>query len=1448
MATTPATTETPVNILGQTLIATANSVVTGIGDVNTISGISAIANAVIAGDVRPGNLNVVNNAITISPPFTNPVLSAAEINFLATVTANLTPVDPLVLDLNGDGVKLTSFSASPVRFDIDNDGGAKEVTGWVDQNDGIVVMDLNSNGTIDSIKETFSEYFNGATGSNGAAGEKRYKDGFAALKSLDSNGDGVFSAQDAAWSQVKVWQDTNHDGISFVDANNNGVLDAGEASELKTLSELGVTSINLSSAQQSGLVHDGNEVLATGSFVINGQTREAVAATFIANPNGDSVSTGATGSIVTNQTGVATYVSTLSTGEAIDVTSKSVQNAYGGAGNDSLIGDGGANWLVGGQGSDSFDGGAGDDVLVIDSSDAAANIHAGAGFDMVQVVGDQGVSINLALSEVEVAIGGRGDDVIIGGGAKSVFVKGGGGSDLLIGSLANDAMNGEDGDDYLGGSDGNDLLRGGRGVDQVFGGNNDDILDGGQDDDNLDGGDGNDVLEGGQGDDKIDGGAGQDAVRYTGSFAEYKVTQFGSGFLIRDTVSGRDGTDYVQNVEAISFRDISNIAFSTQQGPLAVRDLLTQDSLGQAITRTGGARVISKAQILGNDIDWQGDVLHITQITDVQGGTATLNANGDVVFTPDATFTGVMGFKYQAADAAGNATNVVETATGQSAPMKGTVWLATADLPTDPLTTDEWYLTDANILPVWKDYTGKGVRMGMFEPGGPYSVTKEVLDYRHPDLAANIDKNWLAQATTGNLAGEGSGEKFSNHATLVAGVMVAARNGEGAVGVAYDATIAGHWIDNNGNDLNNLRKMAWYDVANNSWSGNPNFIANFGNNPELENAFAYAAQSGRGGLGTAIVMAGGNDRQTGGNTNYLSISNNRYSITVGAINAVSDLGSLQLGQSPFSNPGSSILVSAPGSNIASTSRAIETDSGSVFGSDYQVTQGTSFATPIVSGVIALMLEANPKLGYRDIQAILALSSHKITDANTVWADNDATNWNNGGMHVSHDYGFGEVDARAAVRLAETWNFQNTLANEASLTAPPTSGAINQAIPDNNASGISSSLTVSNAPIKVEHVEVTVNLTHQQAGDLILKLIAPNGTESILVNRPGKAPGSDASQRGDVDFAGSNTLNFTFTTTHSWGEAANGTWTLKVIDAASGQTGTLNNWSLNLFGQGDNGDDSYFYTNEYKTLAATGRNVLAADTDGGYDLINAAAASGDTTINLSAGTATIAGAGLTIASAANIEGAVGGDGNDVFTGNSAGNELIGGRGNDTLSGGAGGDYLFGGLGDNNLTGGADADVFIIEKKPGATDTITDFQIGVDRIILSGFGTATYSSLALTQEGANVRVTMAGGQSILVQNVTVAQMDASQFLSIKEGLTPQDLVGFEGYRFGSDAYFAQDYWSSGNNAYWAGDNIGSANSEAVFGGSGNDKIFGGAGNDIIVGENDSTQPAGGLTPLE
>lgn len=437
---------------------------------------------ILADGYRPGNGNLVGPVIDLqgnalgsgfydsTPDWTGSWLNNADAWAQRTL-----PTDPLVLDLNGDGVRLSDYLWAPVLFDIDNDGGSLEQTGWASPEDGMVVADLDGNGIIDDISEILSEYFGGAAGQDGEAGEKRYRDGFAALRAMDDDGDGIFDGRDAGWSGVQVWIDANHDGKSWDDANGNQRYDAGEASELHSLASLGITQINLASQAQSGEVRDGNEVLARGTFVQDGSVREALAANFLSNPNGSVFARVTGGGILTQTEGgvngsASAYVAAGSQDEAIDVAALGVHNAAGGVGDDSLTGDAGNNWLAGGPGRDRMDGGAGDDILLIDADDPQDGIQGGEGMDIAQVVGERGVTLNLAQAGIEIAQGGRGNDIFIGGGHGSVFMRGAEGDDILLGGLANDALSGEDGDDVLDSASGNDVLRGGRGRDRLLGG------------------------------------------------------------------------------------------------------------------------------------------------------------------------------------------------------------------------------------------------------------------------------------------------------------------------------------------------------------------------------------------------------------------------------------------------------------------------------------------------------------------------------------------------------------------------------------------------------------------------------------------------------------------------------------------------------------------------------------------------------------------------------------------------------------------------------------------------------------------------------------------------------------------------------------------------------------------------------------------------------------------
>ena len=110
---------------------------------------------------------------------------------------------PLVVDLDGDGVE-TVTAEGGVYFDHDANG-FKENSGWVGQDDGILVRDINGNGIIDNGTELF--------GNNSvlSSGEKAVN-GFEALKDLDDNNDGIFDRNDNAWNEVKIWQDKNFNG------------------------------------------------------------------------------------------------------------------------------------------------------------------------------------------------------------------------------------------------------------------------------------------------------------------------------------------------------------------------------------------------------------------------------------------------------------------------------------------------------------------------------------------------------------------------------------------------------------------------------------------------------------------------------------------------------------------------------------------------------------------------------------------------------------------------------------------------------------------------------------------------------------------------------------------------------------------------------------------------------------------------------------------------------------------------------------------------------------------------------------------------------------------------------------------------------------------------------------------------------------------------------------
>ncbi|MGJ5182003.1 calcium-binding protein, partial [Bradyrhizobium oligotrophicum] len=144
--------------------------------------------------------------------------------------------DPLVLDIGGDGVVLSSVATSSVHFDFSGDGLA-ERTAWISAEDGILAIDDNENGAIDNGLELFGS----AT-----------QDGFAVLETLDSNQDGVIDARDDSFEKLRVWRDLNQNGIS-------------DPGELMTLPDAGVASVSLN-RQYVGGSNAGNVIGYEATF------------------------------------------------------------------------------------------------------------------------------------------------------------------------------------------------------------------------------------------------------------------------------------------------------------------------------------------------------------------------------------------------------------------------------------------------------------------------------------------------------------------------------------------------------------------------------------------------------------------------------------------------------------------------------------------------------------------------------------------------------------------------------------------------------------------------------------------------------------------------------------------------------------------------------------------------------------------------------------------------------------------------------------------------------------------------------------------------------------------------------------------------------------------------------------------------------------------------------
>ena len=461
-------------------------------------------------------------------------------------------------------------------------------------------------------------------------------------------------------------------------------------------------------------------------------------------------------------------------------------------------------------------------------------------------------------------------------------------------------------------------------------------------------------------------------------------------------------------------------------------------------------------------------------------------------------------------------------------------------IPNDPSFSSQWHLQntgqgsgtpgeDANVTGAWDTVEGTGVLISVVDDG---------VDHQHSDLSPNYQDtiDWDYCGDDGNPTPTSN----DGHGTSAAGVAAGiGNNNYGISGAAMDADLIGIRLiacsntDQDEADAIGHRRDV-VDISSNSWGPSDSGKVVSGPEPLLQASLEDNMYLGRGGLGTIVTLAGGNGRSNDDNSNYDGYANSRFTIGVAAI---TDYGN----QAWYSEDGANILVAAHSrggaqgittADIRGSGGYTSTDINNNFG-------GTSSATPLVSGVIALMLEANPSLTYRDVQHVLVHSARTNDASDSDWIING------GGHDVNHKYGHGAIDAGLAVHIARNWTNVNQEYNWSSGELD-----VSQSIPDNTASGLSESVTV-DAGLLVESVEIRFDADHTYRGDLEITLTSPDGTKSRL-----------AEKHEDNN---NNFNEWVFSSMLHWDEPSDGVWTLEVNDRGNGDTGTWNHWELVIHG-------------------------------------------------------------------------------------------------------------------------------------------------------------------------------------------------------------------------------------------------------------------------------------------
>jgi len=460
----------------------------------------------------------------------------------------------------------------------------------------------------------------------------------------------------------------------------------------------------------------------------------------------------------------------------------------------------------------------------------------------------------------------------------------------------------------------------------------------------------------------------------------------------------------------------------------------------------------------------------------------------------------------------------------------------------DPRYPLMWYVNrggmlDMNVQKAWEmGITGKGIVVTILDDGVEKNNPDLVENY-DPEASADINDNDPDPTPRYDLIDS------NRHGTRCAGeVSASANNSVCGVGIAFKSKIGGvRMLDGDVTDAVEARSLSLNNqhihIYSASWGPDDDGKTVDGPGNLASRAFINGVANGRQGKGSIFVWASGNGGRDHDNCNCDGYTNSIWTLSVSS--------ATENGLIPwYSESCSSTMATTYSSGSSGERKVITTDLHNGCTSGHT---GTSTSAPMAAGVVALVLEANPELRWRDVQ--------HITIRNAQVANLRATDWkvNSLGRNYSHSFGYGVMDASGMVTMAQKWK------NVGPQVQSAVKASIGQvSIPGSSSRTAKMEVTDHGDVNFLEHVQAHVTVEAARRGDISIYLTSPHGTKSqLLARRP-----HDSSRAGFHDWP--------FLTVFCWGEHPAGTWELEIQNEGRYEA-TLSSWSITFHGTSEDPD-------------------------------------------------------------------------------------------------------------------------------------------------------------------------------------------------------------------------------------------------------------------------------------